>query len=306
MEKRFIHEIIESICLEKGIDFQLLSYNWIMQLSKKDLVRHIVSNDFDLNNCTSKLIASDKYAMYEVLRSHKVPVINHNMLFKPNTRSNIIDEEGTYFKALEILRKYGKVVVKPNNGTQGIGVYLCRNVKELEYAMQNLFLKNDAISICPFYNILAEYRNFFLDGKCYLTYSKERKYIIGDGVSTLEDLISSVECDRTYFGEDELITVPLEGEKVEISFKHNLSNGSKPKILEDCELKSNIQDLAIKAAKTINIRFATVDIIVTDKEELLVLEINSGVCMNKFAEYIENGIDISKSIYSKAINLMFE
>ena len=36
------------------------------------------------------------------------------------------------------------------------------------------------------------------------------------------------------------------------------------------------------------------------------MEINSSVCMNKFSKIVLNGYDISKNIYEKAINKMFE
>ena len=36
------------------------------------------------------------------------------------------------------------------------------------------------------------------------------------------------------------------------------------------------------------------------------MEINASVCMNKFSEMIPNGYEISKGIYSRAIDKMFE
>ena len=44
----------------------------------------------------------------------------------------------------------------------------------------------------------------------------------------------------------------------------------------------------------------------TEKKEVLVMEINGSVCMNKFVEIIPNGYEIAKSIYSKAVDKMFE
>ena len=35
------------------------------------------------------------------------------------------------------------------------------------------------------------------------------------------------------------------------------------------------------------------------------MEINGSVCMNKFTELVENGYEIAKEIYSKAIDKMF-
>ena len=55
-----------------------------------------------------------------------------------------------------------------------------------------------------------------------------------------------------------------------------------------------------------HIKFASVDIAVTKNKEIFVMEINGSVCMNKFTEIIPDGYKIAKSIYSKAIDKMFE
>ncbi len=95
-------------------------------------------------------------------------------------------------------------------------------------------------------------------------------------------------------------------EKVYLSWKHNLCGGATPEILEQCDLYNKLENLALKAAKAINISFATVDIIKTEDDKLYVIEINSGVCMAKFSERVPNGYEISKEIYRKALKLLFE
>ena len=44
----------------------------------------------------------------------------------------------------------------------------------------------------------------------------------------------------------------------------------------------------------------------TNKKEILVMEVNGSVCMNRFAEIIPNGYEIAKSVYAKAVDKMFE
>ena len=62
------------------ITLEKLSNDWVLQLSKDGKVRHITRNHFDINPHSSSEIADDKYATYEVLKSQKVPVIEHTIL----------------------------------------------------------------------------------------------------------------------------------------------------------------------------------------------------------------------------------
>ena len=66
-----------------------------------------------------------------------------------------------------------------------------------------------------------------------------------------------------------------------------------------------MKKIALESAKAININFATIDIALTNSNELEVVEINASVCMDKFASTMPNGYEITKNIYSKAIDAMF-
>ena len=101
--------------------------------------------------------------------------------------------------------------------------------------------------------------------------------------------------------------IPKQGEQIIISWKHNLSNGAIPIVIdENDEYMDIIKEIALKSAKAINIKFASIDIALTSKKEVLVMEINASVCMNKFTELIPEGYKIAKDIYSKALDKMFE
>ena len=64
--------------------------------------------------------------------------------------------------------------------------------------------------------------------------------------------------------------------------------------------------MAKEAFKKLNLRFASIDVIELESGELLILEINSGMMIKRFARYMPNGEQICKEIYSKAIDKMFE
>lgn len=169
----------------------------------------------------------------------------------------------------------------------------------------NLLLGQDSVSICPFYDIDFEYRAIFLDGEIIYCYKKEKPYVIGNGKATLKELILKENIPECYENLD-LNYIPKSKEKIEISWKHNLSKGAIPNCNIDKKTFEKVESLAIKAGEAIGIRFASVDIAETSAGELLVMEINSSVCMNKFASLIKDGIKIEKDIFSKAIDKMFE
>lgn len=314
MSERKITQIVRKVCEEKKIKFTVLSFDWIMQLEKENKIRHIYGNRFDLNGESGGSIACDKYATYEVLASQNVPVISHVMLYNPQTRAYLT----TYENNEDITQKYwlqcdGAMVVKPNHGQEGVGVYLCKSLQQVNVAINKLFERQDDVSLCKFYDIETEYRCFYLDGEILLVYGKEKPYIIGDGEHDVQYLMklkyekllnkATISENMQYI---DLQYIPKINEQYELSWKFNLSGGAKPSILLSGELKDKIVEVAKQAGNALNVRFVTIDIIYTKTQKLFVLEVNSGVCMTKFIENIDEGEEIAKEIYSKAVDKMFE
>lgn len=311
MEERKFHVLMREVCTEMGIKMEKLSYDWILQLTKGDKVRHITGTRFDINGEASGDIACDKYATYEVLNSQNVPMIKHVMLFNPANRASYIGDEGIWITVVSQFLKYGNLVVKPNYGCEGQGVYLCHTLKETETAIIKLFKTNSSISICPYYDIKTEYRTFYLDGKVYLIYGKTKPFVIGNGNETVGELIEKLNLpDKSVVRENikmlDLEYVPAVDEKIEISWKHNLSGGATPTVLQKSDLYDRIEELAIKAGKAINMKFATIDIIETADDNLFVLEINSGIGATIFTETVDGADEIIKNIYKHALTKLFQ
>lgn len=311
-EERFFHKIIRELCLEMNIKMEKLSYDWILQLTKDGKVRHITRNLFDNNPQATGAIVADKYATYEVLKSQEVPVVEHKMLFHPALRSAYVPEEGIWNIVISELSKHKKIVVKPNHGCEGKGTELCHNLREAEIAIQKLFQQENAsVSICPYYDIQTEYRTFYLNGEVLFMYGKTKPFVVGDGKLSLEKLIEALHLPDRKVVQDNLSLldmayVPKEKEKVEISWKHNLSGGASPNLVEKGELYQKIESLAVKAGKAMNMNFATIDIIQTVDNNFYVMEVNSGVCATIFAKTVEGGYDMIKDVYRKALKAMFE
>ncbi len=293
----FLNKLLKEICLEKDIKLEFLSYNYIAKLTKNNKIKFVIGSCFGNNSSSSTKLATDKCCTYEILKSYNIPVVEHNFINSPNTN-------------LEFTSKYNyDVVIKPNKGMEGINVIHVNSLEDIKMNTKKLIKYEKALTICPFYNIKNEYRTFYLDGECLLTYDKERPVVIGDGINNVRKLIKDNYFKYVNMKEmtkEQLENIPKKNEEVLVSWKHNLCYGSKPKIIEDINKLNQIHNIVKNAGQAIGITFATIDVIELFNGDLMVLEINAGVTMTKFVEYEEYGHKLAKEIYSKAIDKLFE
>lgn len=310
MEEIVFYKIIDEICNEKNIEQKMLSFDWIRQLKKDNKIRNLIRYQFDLNSANAWRIARDKYATYSLLVRNNIPIIEHRMIFNPITREGYFNESQIE-SAINLLNENGKIVIKANESSMGKDVILCETEDGVRKTISRLLDQgNDSLSACPFTNIDYEYRTIYLNGEALYIYKKEKPYVIGNGTKTIQELINEK------FGEENTLDLIKDLDynsileynvKKTVSWKHNLCNGANPILIDETdEFYSKVKDIAIRSAKAIDINFATIDIALTDNKELLVVEINSSVCMDKFANRAPNGFEITKQIYSKAIDAMFE
>ena len=251
--------------------------------------------------------------MYELLKLKNIPIIEHQILYSDKNKNDYaigskgINNAFTYFK-----NNNGNIVLKPNDGISGIDIYHVRSEEELIDAYNKLFPKYFSISMCPYYRIRNEYRTIILDGEVELFYQKQRPIVVGDGKKSLMELI--IEFNPNYYEDEENLTslnidlnsIPKKDEEIEVGWQFNLSRGSIVNTEISENIKSNIISLAKEAYKASNLRFCSVDIIETFEHEYLVMEINSGVVIKKFADLVPNGYEIAKKVYKDAILKMFE
>lgn len=311
-DRNFIR-IIKEICKEDGYTADFISHEWIIRLSKDGQFRHIFGYNFELNSSTSQMIAQDKAATMEMLDLSGVPVVRHQLFLGP-AYHNYFDGNGNWDALLAYARQHDfNLICKPSRGTGGTGVFRVQNQAELEKAVHELFQKHMSVCVSPFYSIKAEYRVLLLDSEVQVIYTKKIDTLTGDGTSTLLELISkslqakgskSFDVENLELGGVSALTVPAAGEEVPLNWKHNLAFGAHPVIIEEGPLHTQLSDLARRAAAAIRIRFASVDIVQVE-EELMILEINSGVMGEAFSKSSERAYAIAKKAYRSAIEAMF-
>ncbi len=292
------NKLIKKIGEELDIKVTLLSDNWTTVLEKEGKTRYITGYQFDLNRHAIGNIMDDKGLFYDLLKYKNIPIISQYVIFNNYNKDDILD----YFKTHN-----NEIIVKANVSNAGKDVYKVNNEKDLFKVIDKLLLKQYSISLCPYYHIKNEYRVIILNDEVRLIFGKIKPMIIGDGKSTVKEL--AVKYNNFYSNHINLIdnpdSIPDINEKIELDYKFNLSRGAKSFTDIPVDLKNKITSLALKVTRELNITFASVDVINTFDNELLVLEANSGVTLNKFITQ-NDGYDIAYSIYRDAIKLMFK
>ena len=307
--KNNFKEIIKEICTEDNIKYKFLSKDWVIMLEKDGKTRFISGYKFDLNSHGIGLIADDKYALYEVLKSKNIPVIEHKIVYNKMNNLDYAIGCNTYEYVKEYFEKNNNnIVIKPNDGTCGKNVFNVTDVNEIDIVLDKIFLKNYSISMCPFYKIKHEYRAIMLDGENKLLYTKYLPIFTGDGNKTIRQLLLDFNYD--YFIdklEDSKYDKVLPKNKTfEYNWKFNLSQGSIAKKLNDKLLQDRLIKIAKQVCKEINLKFGSIDIIETTNNELLVLEVNSGVMLENYISLNPNEYIYAKDIYRNAIKNLFK
>ena len=292
------NELIKKIGEELGIKVTLLSDNWLTILEKDNKIHYVQGYKFDLNNHGIGNIMDDKGLFFDLLRYKNIPIIEHNVIFKDYSKKEVLN----YFN-----KNNKEIIVKGNIGTCGNEVFKVDNEKDLFKVIDELFLKEFSISLCPYYDIRNEYRVIILNGEVRIIYGKIRPLIVGDGKSTIKELaINFNDYYQSYdFSNSEY--VPKLGEEILLNYQFNLSKGAKMFLEIEDELKKKLSELALKVTNELDITFASVDIIYTTDNKLLVMEANSGVMMDNFIRFNKDkGYHMAYNLYKDAIKLMFE
>ena len=306
MEEKIIHKVIREICEELNIDFKLLSRDWIIKLEKNNKIRFVSGYKFDLNTHAIGEIIDDKYGLYEILKDENIPIIEHNIIYSKDNNSDFAIGYNDYNIVKEYFKTHNNsIVIKPNIGTCGKGVYHIENIDDIEPTLELLFNKNYSLSYCPFYDIRKEYRIIVLNNEVKLIYQKERPVIKGNGINTIKELL--IDFNKNYFIDKELDEeydrVLNKNELFEYSWKFNLSKGSVSSIVPDKKLIKKLTDITSRILSKYNMKFVSIDVIDT-YNKLLIMEINSGVMMKNI--YYQLGEKIVKDIYKEAIIELFK
>ena len=299
--ERIINRVLKDIAKEKNYEYETFSHDWIVRLKNKDKMLTTYGYIMQGIDSVSQMICKDKSALYEILNKNNVPTIPHELYLGKKKQKIYLERELGLEDFYSAFEKYKKIVIKDNNGGSGIDVYLITKEEQIEPVVGGLLNKDKDIAISPYFDVEDEYRIVVYKSKPEIIFRKQRPNIVGNGVDTTEKLIKDkfgkvIEVDEWV----DLKRVPKKDEKVVLRWMHNLKNGASAENIYDEEKKQKLFSLATKVAKVIGINFASIDIMDVDGE-FKVLEVNSGVTLEKFARTSSENYKEVEKLYRKIV-----
>jgi glutathione synthase/RimK-type ligase-like ATP-grasp enzyme len=279
---------VQKYCADHGIAVETRSQGWLMVMQKGPRRHLTYGYDIGLNSAVTHRIANDKAATAELLEMSGIACVPHAFFPSP-ALSEYVPHLGTWQAMLGLLQQNPDgIVVKPNEGTSGRLVFKAFSRPGLERAASEIFSLDLNLAISPYLEIKNEVRVILVDDLPVIVYGKSRPSITGDGVhSILELAVATMTAERLsailprMAGDPDsasLETVLPAGQHHALNWRHNLDAGAEPVLLQQGAVRERCVELAIKAAKSIGLRFGSIDLVQVD-DGWSVLEINSGVVM---------------------------
>ena len=257
---------LETAATASGVELRWLSDGWIALLHGTSRHAAIMGYTFPLNNAAAAELANDKVATFDVLRSAGIPAVQHALLrFNLGTATSAVTDCNKH--TLPHLR--APVVIKPLDGSGGKCVRRALSDDDLAHELAALARSHRAVAVSPWIDIDAEVRVVLLDSVVHIAFVKQR---------------------------------PAVGSYRE--WRHNLRCGALPHIVEFADLPASLTSVARSAAAALGLRFAAVDLVSSDGM-WKILEVNSGVCLERFSATSTHHYLLAERVYTQALSAVF-
>lgn len=257
----------------RGIPVNRIGYDSIVQLGYGKYQKRIEATISDTTSCVSVDIAGDKSLTKQILKEAGIPVPPGSVCTKPE-------------EALEISKILGyPVVIKPERGNQGKGVSVAMMTPDEVSAAFGIACSIDRNVIIEKYIKGKDYRVLVVDKKVSAVAQRIPAYVVGNGKSSIGELIDIVNQDkRRGYGHEkpltriktdditlgllekrgfDLSTVLPSGLELNLKYCANLSTGGEA---IDCTDKIHPINacIAIRAAMSTGLDIAGVDMVCPD------------------------------------------
>ena len=310
--QRIFVDALQNYCARHGIGIEIKSDGWLIVMQRGPKRALAFGYDVGLNSAVAHRIANDKAATAEALAMAGVPCIPHWLFLSPKMNEYISRPE-SWERMLDVLTRHPRgIVVKPNEGTTGRSVFMVSTRSALELAVSRIFASHLSLAISPYVDIEDEVRVVLTDDVAVAVYSKNRPFIVGDGKRSLLELaLAATPAEQRStvlpgmvrdLDKADLDAIPPAGQRRVLNWRHNLDSGARPALLEQGSMRDACVAIAIRAAKAIDIRFASIDVVRVNGN-WQILEINSGVMMEALSRLHR---DLVYAAYNSALDKVFE
>lgn len=284
-------------------------------------------NTLDINPVGASDIAKDKGYSYFFMERMGYPIVPGSKTFFSNQWAEAIGSDqnidAAYRHAKEL--KF-PVIVKPNSGSQGAGVSLVHNKNEFYSTVRAIF-KSDRIVLVQQPVRGKDYRLVVLDEKIISAYERIPLNVIGDGKSTIGNLLERKQRDFIASSRDTRINT--DDPRIGIKLKHQglslesvLVKGQRVFLLDNANLSTGgdsrdvinsvhpeFTQLAVRLTRDMGLRLCGVDIMVNGDigqkpSDYWILEINAAPGLDHYAKIGTEQEKIVEDLYMQVLRHM--
>ncbi len=269
--------------------------------------RYFRYSSLDLNGLGASDIAKDKdYANFFLARMG-YPIIEGSVFYSPDFGRAIGRPKQNVDAAFRYASKLGMpVVVKPNSGSQGVGVAFVQNKKEFYVAMRRVF-KTDRVALVQRPVAGKDYRIVVLDDKIISAYERIALSVVGDGRATVHRLMARKQKGFVASGRD--TSIRTDDPRIDIKLQRQgfsrdsvLETGRQVFLLDNANLSTGgdavdvtrtihpgFRKIAVRMTRDMGLRLCGVDLMVNGDitqrpGDYRVIEINSAPGLDHYAK----------------------
>ena len=311
---RLLVEAVQACARDRGIAIESHAQGWILELSQGNRHRTLYGYDFGLNRSSTFQLMNDKAGFADACQRRGLPAVPHQIFLHPRLHG-YVPGDGNWSALRQVFEGWNRdVVVKSNAGTGGREVVRVCSVRDLEHAVFALFQGARAICLSPFLPLKREVRVVSVAGKSQIAYEKLRTRLVGDGKAPLFTLIADAGIDIGSTTAEpidaetgvrlDLFETPSTGQRVLLDWRHNLSQGAVP-VLLDLRSPHPALDLAAQTQSALDLQMASIDVVET-ADSWQVLEANSGVMLEHLSRTLDPQGHFARQVYGAALDALFE
>jgi D-alanine-D-alanine ligase-like ATP-grasp enzyme len=295
----------------------------IFKSGKKRYFRY---SSLDLNPLGASEIAKDKDYANFFMKRMGYPIIPGKIFFS-DLWAQSLQSDQDIDAAYRYAKKIGfPVIVKPNSGSQGVGVALVHTRKDFYRALRFIFVR-DKVALVQKLVSGKDYRVVVLDQKVISAYQRIPLNITGDGSSTVRKLLEKKQANFTASGRDtqlkiddpriaaklrhhklSMLSVLPKGQFLFLLDNANLSTGG-DSVDVTADIHPLFKKLTIDLTRDMGLRLCGVDLMIEGDisqkpNKYWILEINSAPGLDHYAQSGKKQEKIVEELYLEVLKGM--
>lgn len=296
--------------------------------TKNGKILYFHSTHFDINSLGASEIATDKSYAAFFMQELGYPTPEGKSFFSDAWCKKIGAERNTE-AAVQYARVLGyPILVKPNSRSQGQGVEKVFTDEELQRALTYIFKESgDKVALIQRIVEGHDYRIVILDDEVLCAYRRVPLSIVGNGESTVHELLQNKQVEFVGRGRDTTISmndpriyrklfrqgmdfesIVQDGVYVKLLDNANLSSGGEAEDVTEV-LHMDYKKMAVKLSRDMGLTFCGIDLMTTHPiheklQDYTIIEINAAPGLDYYAEGGEVQKKTVKELYKRMLTFM--